>query len=108
MTPVEKLTLAAASGDLWKMSRSTVESGWRRLMGGTAGKTALISASKTDAKEVIDLLLAKGADMDLEIQVPPQERLDAAAAAGAVEVVELLLDGGDNVNARDEVLPDLL
>ena len=76
---MDKLTSAAASGDLSQV-RSIVDSGraWDGRDGG--GKTALISASKNGHKEVIELLLAMGADINSRGKYR-QERLDACVGS---------------------------
>jgi hypothetical protein len=61
--PVDTLTLAAASGDLSEV-QITLDRGAPVDGRDRAGKTALISASKNGRKEVIELLLAKGADIN--------------------------------------------
>ncbi len=98
--PVDKLTSAAASGDLSQV-RSILDRGAAVDGRDRAGKTALISASKNGHKEVIEFLLANGADINSRGKYG-KSALMPAAAAGHIEVVKLLLDSGADVNARDE------
>ena len=104
--PVDKLTAAAASGDLSQV-RSILDRGAAVDGRDRKGKTALISASKNGHKEIIEFLLEKGAEINARGKYG-KSALMPASAAGHKDVVKLLLDRGADVNARDEVLPDLL
>lgn len=63
------------------------------------GKTPLHAAAGKGHKDVVEFLLAKGADVNVEDQ-NHQAPLHDAAGSGHKEVVKLLLAKGANVNAK--------
>jgi ankyrin repeat protein len=97
---VDKLTFAAASGDLSKV-RSMLDRGALVDALDREGKTALMSASKNGHRDVIELLLEKGAEINAKGRYGKSAMMPASAE-GHGDVVSLLLDRGANVNARDE------
>lgn len=66
--------------------------------GGEYG-TALQAASAEGQKEVVHMLLGKGADVNIQGGVWGTS-LQAASAGGQIEVVEILLGKGADVNAQ--------
>lgn len=68
------------------------------------GGTALIAASSQGYKEVVRLLLAKGADVNAGANGNIADTaLMVASAGGHTEVVQLLLDHGADVNVKSDL-----
>ncbi len=70
-----------------------------------AGRTALMEAARGGRREVLDLLLARGAAVDAKTGTGPTALIEAAYA-GQLAIVKTLLDHGADVNARFDAPPD--
>ena len=70
-------------------------------MGGMSGGTPLTFAAIEGHKEIVELLIAKGADVEVAdlLSATPLHR---AASWGHKEIAELLITKGANVNAEDK------
>ena len=66
------------------------------------GFTALIFAAANGRTDIVDLLIARRADVDAQVKDNHWTALMYAAAAGHVEVVLLLLDRGADINAKSK------
>ena len=66
-----------------------------------SGETHLHHAAKYGRKEVVELLIAKGADVNAK-RNNGQTPLHRAAGGGHKEVAELLIDNGADVNSKIE------
>jgi|GEM_PF-2766675 len=76
----------------------------------SSGNTPLHKAASVGKKEVVELLLAHGADVKARIEVDNEKDaigdtpLHVAVSRGRTEVAELLLAHGAEINARNEFL----
>ena len=70
--------------------------------GGVFGKTPLHLAALNDHKEIAELLIAKGADVNAKQAVEGETPLHLATWDGYKEIAELLINNGADVNAKDE------
>ncbi len=66
------------------------------------GNTALLTASWSGNKEIVELLLANGADVNYETDAYFYTALMRASGQGHAEIARLLLNHGANVNAEDD------
>ena len=66
------------------------------------GDTALLTASWSGNKEIVELLLANGADVNYETDAYFYTALMRASGQRHAEIVRLLLNYGANVNAEDD------
>ena len=66
------------------------------------GRTPLHTAVDGDYKELIELLIAEGADVNANSKIGTP--LHSAATWGQKEIVELLIAAGADVNAKDKLL----
>ncbi len=92
----ESLPQAASDGDIERV-RSLLSAGAKVNEKDKDGQTALHRAVKHGHKAVVELLLAKGADVGATYRY--ETPLYAAALAGHKEIAELLLSRGADVNA---------
>ncbi|MFC1781793.1 ankyrin repeat domain-containing protein, partial [Planctomycetota bacterium] len=65
-------------------------------------KTALHRAALSGHKEIIKLLIARGAQIDIRDDWPGSTALSYAAGKGHKEIVEFLIDAGADVNVKDK------
>jgi cytohesin len=65
-------------------------------------KTPLLHAAVDGHKDVVELLIAKGADIELRCTTCGGTALGHAASGGHKEIIELLIEKGADVNAKDE------
>ena len=68
---------------------------------GEVGYTPLRNAAFYGHKEIVELLIANGADVNAKDDVLELTPLHRAAAIGYKEIAELLITNGANVNAKD-------
>jgi len=66
-----------------------------------AGLTALMKAAMNGHTQTVDLLIAKGADVNVEDKVS-ETALMKAAINGHLQTVDLLIKGGADVNVEDK------
>ena len=65
-----------------------------------SGRTPIYAATVGGDKEVVKLLIAKGADVNAKAGISEKTPLHEAASSGHKEVVELLIANGADVNAK--------
>ena len=70
--------------------------------GGVFGKTPLHLAAEEGHKEIVELPIAKDADVNAKLAVEGETPLHLAAWDGHKEIAELLIVNGANVNVRDK------
>jgi ankyrin repeat protein len=92
-----KIQSAASSGDV-NIVKKFLTSGVDVNEKGKFGVTALINSAQQGHKEVVELLIAKGADVNMTGN--GVTALNAAARLGHKEVVELLIAKGADVNLK--------
>jgi prepilin-type N-terminal cleavage/methylation domain-containing protein len=63
--------------------------------------TPLHFAAENGHKKVVELLIAKGADVNVKVEDEIETPLHSAASRGHKEIVELLIAEGADVNAKD-------
>ena len=66
------------------------------------GNTALHNAASGGKLEVLELLLARGADTENTTEEGSRTALHEAALAGELPAVQMLLAAGVNLNSKDE------
>ena len=66
-----------------------------------SGETALIKASEKGHKDLVDLLLNRGADCNASTYDDGYTPLHSAASSGHKDIVNLLLSRGASVETRD-------
>jgi ankyrin repeat protein len=67
-----------------------------------SGWTPLIHAAEGGHKEIVELLIASGADLNAHIHLAGSTPLHYAALFGQKEIAELLIAKGADVNAKDD------
>jgi ankyrin repeat protein len=102
--------LAARSGDVKAKAQSRKDylcpvSGEKNCQMCHIGSTLVHKATSNDHKEVAELLIAKGADVNAK-DVKGQTPLHAAVTFGWKDMVELLIAKGADVNAKDSEFGD--
>jgi pectate lyase len=90
---------AATSGDI-ALVRSLVDVGADLDFSNDGNKTALQLAAMNGHKEIVELLLVKGARIDDQKSYPGRTALDYAVEKGHKDVVELLINKGADVNVE--------
>ena len=87
-------------GEGWMFNRFTGK--YEVVMVKVEGETALINAAQKGHSEVIKLLLAAGADPDLQTKTEGRTALMAAARNGEEEAVQVLLNAGANPDLQNK------
>jgi ankyrin repeat protein len=106
----EPSTVEAPDYDIWLSARlGNIEAVKQHLAAGTdvnakgvAGWTALHHAAYDGHKEVVELLIANGADVNVRSRERGSTPLHHAALLGHNQVIELLIAKGADVNAKDD------
>ena len=99
---------AARKGDLEAVKRHLADGinvnakdPHRRLLGELLQSTPMHIAARIDHKEIVELLIANGADVNAEEKMGGTP-LHYAATTAQKEIVELLIANGGDVNAKDK------
>ena len=98
------------SVDIWEAARTgNIEAVKQHIAAGTdlnvkgdRGITPLLVAVMNGHKEITELLIAEGADVNAQDNDAGWAPLHAAARKGLKPVVELLIAAGADVNAKDD------
>lgn len=93
----DELILAVETGDLTEVERLLINDGADVNSQDEDGNTALMEAAGNDHTEILEILKAAGAD----IEVNGWTALMYAALVGDLEEVERLIEAGADVNAQD-------
>ena len=96
---IEDFLEAAKSGDLLTIKRLITELPDINVKS-NEGSTALLLASENGHKDVVQILLAKGAYINAERDTDNRTALILASERGFVDIVKVLLDNGADVNAK--------
>jgi len=96
----KKLLVAAGDGNL-DIVRELLKNGAYVNAKNNVGETALIKASEKGHKDIVDLLLAWGADWNVRTDDEGYAPLHSAASSGHKDIVDLLLERGASVETRD-------
>jgi ankyrin repeat protein len=91
---------ATATGNIEAVKQHLSAGADADVKGGWMGGTPLHYAAENGQKEMVELLIDKGADVNLKTDFD-QTPLHLAAENGQKEMVELLIAKGANVNAHD-------
>ena len=95
-----ELFAAAQKGNL-KLVTALLDDGAPVDSTNPAGATALMMAAGRGRTKVVQLLLARGAEVNLQSKSTKTTALHNAASNGATEVIELLLEAGAKLEARN-------